>query len=385
MVSHYSDLPQALQDAPIEEPVWVDGKLLVKRILARHPLTSVAYFDAVDLTGGLVPERAVDTRAAARENLGAHYELSIHADMVKFKPLTMTAAHSKPESIGGIRGDIVGFSAASRKRLIEFMAAVRYETQLIFATLTYPDQFPVDDPETWHRHFEAFRRRFERSHPNWRCVWRMELKTRKSGDYRGFVAPHWHLMIFTDVKSEPNIKVIKVESNGKLVDKTTSALSELFQEWCQIAWSEIVDSPDERHKAHGAFAVAVRNRRHAYKYISKYVAKEDSDKLAVGRRWGRIGSFDMSASRITTLTRRQYIEFKRLVRRWLKARTPIPKRDGSQFYKRMSRQKVTQGCTVFGLGDGLLSGQRDEDFSRLLYKMLKHVAEITSEPVYFLR
>lgn len=385
MVSHYSDLPQELQDAPIETPVWIDGKLLVKRVLAVSPLTSRAYFDAVDLTSGLVPIKAVDTRAAARENLGSHYELSIHADMVKFKASSLVGSHSKPPAIGGKRGDIVGFSAASRKRLIEFMASVRYDTRLLFATLTYPDHFPVDNPAVWRGHFEAFRRRFERQHPNWRCIWRIELKERKSGEFKGFVAPHWHLLIFTDIEGEPDdIRVVKAESYGQMFDKTVSGLSEHFEAWSLAAWFEIVGSGDERHAQHGSFAVAVRNRRHAYKYIAKYVAKEDSDTHEIGRRWGRIGNFDNAPSRVTSLTRQQYVEFKRLARRLLKARS-LNRNGGSQFHKRMARQPITKGCSIFGLGDGLLDGQANEDYSRLVYKMLRHVAEITGEPIYWLR
>jgi len=392
MVSHYSDLPQELQDAPIETPIWIDGKLLAKRLLARDPLTSHAYFDAVDLSAGLVPEKSEDIRAAARENLGAHYELTIHADMVKLKALALTGTHSIYGMTGSPRGQIVGFSRASRKRLIEFMASVRYDTQLIFATLTYPDHFPVDDPETWHRHFEAFRRRFERSYPNWRGVWRIELKARKSGDNKWIVAPHWHLIIFTDIVGKPDVWTEEFEGYGKLHNKTVSNLSISFETWALKAWSEVVNSPDKRHAQHGAFAVAIRNRRHAYKYIGKYVAKEDNDTHAIGRRWGRIGHFDTAASRTTTLSRRQYVEFKRQVRKLLAVRQSTKADTGTKnsdktasFHKRMARQKVTQGCTVFGLGDGLLSGAPIEDRTRLLYKILRHVEEITGEPVYFLR
>ncbi|KKM04853.1 hypothetical protein LCGC14_1760030, partial [marine sediment metagenome] len=374
-------------DAQIETPVWVDGRLLAKRLLARDPLTSVAYFDAVDLTPGLVPEKSEDIRANANEALGLHYEISIHADMVKLKALTLTNAHSQPPAVGGIRGEIVGFSNASRKRLLEFMASVRYDKQMIFATLTYPDLFPVDDPETWKRHFEAFRRRFERAYPNWRAVWRMELKRRKSGEYAGFLAPHWHFIIFTDNDGgKADVWVEQFESYGKLENRTVSNLSSVFEMWALQAWSEIVNSPDERHRSHGAFAVAVRNRRHAYKYIGKYVAKEENDTHAIGRRWGKIGKFDNAPSRRGTLTRRQYAEFKRQVRKLLAARKPaIKKRDPEAFHNRMKRQKISQGCTVFGLGDGLLSGETNEDWTRLLYRILRNVAEVTGEPIYWLR
>lgn len=370
MVTHFDQLPQALQLATLEKPTWVAGKLLASRFVARDPLTSRAYFDAVDLTPAFEPIKAAERRRMQRT--GKDFQVTINADMIRVKSLA--AVHGlTPPTGGGKRGKIVGFSRASRKRLIEFMASARTDGQLLFLTLTYPDEFPIGDVATWNAHMEAFRRRFERRYGgNYAGLWRQELKTRKSGENQGKVAPHCHMMIDTGIPGTPDITVEKVDSYGGLVDKTTSPLSREFEAWALQAWSEIVGSNDERHAQRGAFAVAIRNRRHAYKYISKYVAKEDDDDYAIGRRWGTIGSWDTTSSKAVMVTKSEVIELKRMVRAWMKKR-------GGNYWKSLRRGKVDNGFTVFGLGDGLLSSDEEADLSRLVYRMLFHAADLSGE------
>lgn len=378
----FADLPQELVNSPAHKPVWVKGKLLVKRFLARDPLTSRAYFDAVDLTPATKPMQAEKERAELNHAFGFHFHVAVHADMLKIKSLANLGSRVDPmNGGGGLRGQIVGFSAASRKRLIEFMASVRYDTQLVFLTVTYPDRFPVDDIETWNGHLEAFRRRFERRYPLYRGIWRKELKERKSGEFKGMLAPHWHFIVFTDISGTPQIEIEMIESHGKLIERTVSPVSKMIEKWAKRAWFEIVDSGDEKHAQHGAFAVAIRNRRHAYKYISKYVAKEDSDGFAVGRRWGRFGDFDTTASRTAIMSQQEYVEFKRLVRRWLKARDRASeKKAAAPYHKKLARRPADKGCTLFGLGDGLINPGQEEDFSRIVYRLMEHAIEIARKP-----
>lgn len=333
----------------------------------RYPLTSGAYFD--------VPMRAEDTRIRARHALGQDYTVSIHADLVKIKSNYSMSSNVPLPKNNDVRGEISGFSAASRKRLIEFMACVRYDTQLVFLTLTYPDKFS-SDTLVWKAHFEAFRRRFERKYPQYRAIWRLEIKQRKSGTNKGQDAPHFHLMIFTNNSEEPNISTEFVSSHGRSHEKAVSPLSKDVEKWASAAWTAIVDG-DSDHSEHGAFAVAVRNRRHAYKYISKYVAKMDDDTHAVGRRWGRIGDFDTLASRVGTMSQAQYIQFRRLVRGWLKAR-------GSTYAKHVAQSPPSLGMSTFGLGDAILSTGQHEDMARTVYRMIVHAGELADDPVYWL-
>lgn len=371
-ISLFNDLPQALQITPPEKPTWIDGRLMVKQFVARDPLTGRAYFDAKDLTVLTEPENRYLGRRLETVEIGSHVRLSIHADMLKAKAVH-NIGHSAPDaSGGGQRGEVVGFSRGSRKRLIEFMASVRYDTQLIFLTLTYPDHFPQSEND-WNAHFEAFRRRFERRFPIWRCIWRKEMKRRRSGDCEGQYAPHWHLLIWTDNTASAVCKTVKVESYGKLVSKTVSGLSIMVEKWALLAWSQIVASDDTKHAIYGCFACAVRNRRHAYSYVSKYIAKEDDDNLAVGRRWGRIGSFDTKASDAVVLSHKEYIEFRRLVRKWMKSRK-------NKYHRTVARQSALKGMTVFGLGDGLMTNQ-SPDYAKVVYRMIDHAIAIADDGI----
>lgn len=280
---------------------------------ARDPLTSLAYF-----------ETSTKTR---------DYSVSVHADMLKIhRP--QTPGMTPLKHTGGIRSTIKGLSRSSRKRMIEFMASVRTgDASLLFATLTYPDAFPTDS-NIWHRHFEAFRDRFEHHYTNHRALWRIELIDRKSGDNAGVIAPHWHLIVFLPQRIEPN----ELEIEASLIQ------TELRQ-----MWYEIVNSGDENHLRHGVDVAPVKSRKHAYHYVSKYVAKESGDVMEIGRRWGRIGQFDNSESIKVSLTFDEFLILKRLVKRWMKGR-------GCKYRRRFARQSPLKGCTVFGIGDEAQTG-----------------------------
>jgi len=100
---------------------------------------------------------------------------------------------------------------------------------------------------------------------------------------------------------------------------------------------------------HGADVAPVKSRKHAYHYVSKYVAKESGDVLEIGRRWGRIGDFDTAGSIEVALTFDEYVIFRRLVRRWMKGR-------GGKYHRRFAKQSPSKGCTVFGIGDEAQAG-----------------------------
>lgn len=301
-----------------------DNVLMSELQPAASPLTSDAYFDAGTKTGT--------------------YELSVHAGMLKIRHPRKTS--DLPQPLGGQRGKIKGFSRASRKRMIEFMACVRGHGSFLFLTLTYPDDFPKDS-DTWHRHFEAFRHRFERHYANYRLIWRLETMDRKSGANSGVVAPHWHGMIF----------VPTVEDEA-LNDLASSVQGEIRQ-----IWYEIVASGDADHLLHGADVSPVRSVRHAMKYISKYIAKTGFDELEIGRRWGRIGMFDTEEGRTGLLTYDEYVIFKRLVRNWMRKRR-------GKFYRAFARSSPFKGCSVFGMGD-----ECDTNWLVFVYEAFRQAAD----------
>lgn len=357
-LTQFSDLPQALRDALPSKPTFVEGFLLSRQFVVRDPLTGHAYFDVVDLTPNLAPIQAEERRFYKNKN--NHVELRIHADMLKAKTVWAIGGLSPTNGGGGMRGNVRGFSAASRKRMLEFMASARVRGQMLFGTFTYPDSFPVGQPEIWNAHFEAFRRRIERKYPDYAIIWREELQDRKSGQNRGKIAPHFHMLIDSALEGSPSIEVEYVPSYGKLLEKTVSPLSRAFEAFALEAWHEIVGAGDENHKVHGAFVVACRNRKHAYKYVSKYVSKIDSDEFEVGRRWGRIGAWDVSASVVCVISYQEYVELRRMVKAYLRKR-------GSDYWRRFRRQSAMKGAAMFGLGD--LS-----DMPTLVHKMIIEAA-----------
>jgi len=293
---------------------------------ARDPLTSHAYFEK--------------TSAAAT------HHVSVHAGMLKIYAPQSRELSDLP-SIGGQRGAVKGFSRASRKRMIEMMSCVRAAGSLMFVTITYPDIFPLD-ASTWHRHFEAFRDRFEYHYANWRAIWRIELIDRKSGENSGVIAPHWHLIIFTPAADE----------------KTLDAVAEVTQTELRQMWYEIVASGDENHLLHGVDVAPVRSIRHAMSYVSKYVAKQSGDILEIGRRWGRIGKFDTSESIKVSLTFDEFLTFKRLVRSWMRKRR-------GKFTRRFARQSPLKGCAVFGMGD-----DTETDWHAFIFEAFRQVADL---------
>ncbi len=118
-----------------------------------------------------------------------------------------------PQTGGGKRGQIRGFSRASRKRLLEKLA--RLEPEPIdghrhvasFVTLTYPGSVCVDidqetgvidaatdlpSPDAAKADLRAFLERIRRRFPDVSGVWRLQFDSSGSRPYH----PHFHLILF---------------------------------------------------------------------------------------------------------------------------------------------------------------------------------------------
>ncbi len=369
-VIQWDDLPIELRSQVGQEPTYVNGKLLYKQFIAVDPLTNVAYFDAKNISHLAIPLQKEQSRIIERHRQGAHFEVNVHADLLRVKSLKAVGGLAPTQKkIGGLRGVISGFSQQSRMRLLQFMASVRMAEHIVFLTMTYPDEFPVGDVGTWLAHFEAFRRRFERKFPAYRVIWRKELKARLSGINKGKFAPHYHMLIFTDEPEGVEITVEHFENRGVLTEKSVSSLSRFIENWALEVWAEIVDSGDEEHTLHGVFAVACRNRRHAYKYVSKYVAKEENDEFEVGRRWGRIGIFDTDASFTCVISQSEFVELLRMARSLLRSK-------GSQYYKNL--KGASAGRSIFGLGDGLVHSNDAKNPLDTVFRMLFQASNINN-------
>lgn len=89
---------------------------------------------------------------------------------------------------GGKRGDISGFSYASRRRLMVTMGKIRRDAELpAFVTLTYPGEYPAE-PETWKKHLDVFFKRLKRKFHAVGAIWKMEPQERG--------AAHYHLLVW---------------------------------------------------------------------------------------------------------------------------------------------------------------------------------------------
>lgn len=91
-----------------------------------------------------------------------------------------------PQKGGGRRGRVLGYSADSRKRLMEKMGRIDRDKLPLFVTVTYPAEFPC--PRRAKRDFVAFRKRLMRRFPRLSLIWRMELQKRG--------APHFHFLVW---------------------------------------------------------------------------------------------------------------------------------------------------------------------------------------------
>jgi len=273
-------------------------------------------------------------------------KIQIFASMVKV---------SMPANIqqgGGVRGSITGFSPASRKRMIEYLAKMRNFKKPLFVTLTYPSVWN-SDPQRWKSDLDAFFKRLNRIAPQCYGLWRIEPQKRG--------APHYHILLTNHVGTVSR-----------------------FIKWVALAWYQIVASGDEKHLKAGTRVEKLFNRQHAMKYVSKYVAKTaDGERQfttpdgtvvqAVGKHWGVFNraAADVAQSAEYSLSPLELVELRRLMSRWLKSR-------GSRYAKKLKHQHPKVGFVVFGVGDS------EETTHRLtIYKMLLSVfdEEFTWTPV----
>ena len=229
-----------------------------------------------------------------------------------------------------VRGVIVGFQRRPRSRMIRTLAKIRNVNGGHFFTLTFPDavwtRFDAGDQSGMarfaKRKLAAFQKALVRFEESAGGIWRLEFKSRKSGQLIGVCVPHFHLLVFG----------IENASLG------------LLRFWLSDAWYSIVGSEDAHHLQAGTNCRELTSRRHAAAYVSKYVGKEENDDFAAGRRWGVFGALDQSASAEFDLDGDQWVQFKRLVRGWLKSRR-------SRFAVVLARMPAQVGASVLGLGD----------------------------------
>lgn len=194
---------------------------------------------------------------------------------------------------GGIRGEVKGFSNASRLRLMRLVAGVERGAELpLFITLTYPNSFP--DARSSKRHLKIFFQRFNRSFPFHGSIWKLEPQQRG--------APHYHILTW-----------------GLELDP--------IQNFVPVAWFDIAGGGDEKHLRwhEGEFqnqhcVQQVYSYNGVIKYAEKYLGKtfEVEGWKNVGRYWGIVNrdNVPFGELKIQEVTRSKAIETMRYQRRF---------------------------------------------------------------------
>lgn len=181
---------------------------------------------------------------------------------------------------GGKRKAITGFSAASRRRLMQTIATVERDAVLPnFVTLTYPAEYP--NPKQSKRHLDTFFKRFTRAFSEHGSIWKLEPQQRG--------APHYHLLTWgCDLSS--------------------------LAEFVPGAWYDIAGGGDPNHlkwhlgllgRGNRHCVQEVRSFRGVWSYASKYLGKTFevsgwSDKWT-GRYWGVVNRQNIPFGEAVTL------------------------------------------------------------------------------------
>lgn len=182
--------------------------------------------------------------------------------------LLKTSKGAKCEAVGGgKRGNVKGFSANSRRRLMYMIGAIRKDSKLPnFVTLTYPCEFPT--VERAKRDLKVFSQRMQRKFPQAGAIWKLEPQERG--------APHYHCLVWG------------------------CEVGELLP-WVVQNWYQIAGNGDINHllfhlgglRDSEPCVQPVRSFRGVWSYAAKYLGKtfevaEWGDKWT-GRFWGVIG------------------------------------------------------------------------------------------------
>jgi hypothetical protein len=242
---------------------------------------------------GIIP-LALGDRVAASVPIGENYSIP-GADCQVASPsmeVALGGAFAVLRGVGsavggGVRGVVQGFSAASRRRLLDLVNSINRGGSLpLFVTLTYPAVWS-GDWQVWKRDLRAFGLRVRRAFPGASMVWRMDFQVRG--------APHFHLLVF--------------------------GVPLLPKQWVSRVWFEIVGSGDPRHLLAGTQVARVRSWGGVVSYVAKYMGKEAFDKRAAGRVWGVMGRDKLPIEMLTIhVTWAEFYRLRRVLRGWLRAR-----------------------------------------------------------------
>jgi len=265
------------------------------------------------------------------------YKISLYAGMAE-GTVQRVRTTPLPQASNPNKNAITDFTRRSRNRMLKTVAKKRDKSRLMFITLTLRDEAWLavqKSPREAKTMLQNFMKRVEYTFPHVGQLWRVEYKERLSGRLQGEIAPHFHILI-----------------DGIMID--ISEVRKLFWRW----WHEITTQGDtERYGRSRVDVQIAKNMKHAYYYMSKYVAKtgEIQDNLNIqnylntcdpgaGRHWGTRGNWNVAPVAVVTLSRTEWLELRRTIRKWVSKRN-------KRFARLLAAMSDRVGFSVFGLGD----------------------------------
>lgn len=215
------------------------------------------------------------------------------------------------------RQSIKEFSRSSRIRLLRIFSKILLSqvSMPLFITLTYHYNFKKN-PNLCKQHLNTFLQYLRDNYPSMSYIWRLELQKRG--------APHFHFLLF----SLPGSDIL---------------FSDSFQKDLSKAWHRIADPNSNAHVRYGFIAKEITSYRMCFGYVSKYCAKENTEKLfpGLGRRWGYSTNLPLNPIISMEVPEEIYNQVKRIARKIYKKRTNCKKR----FYRILrSRCSITFFC-----------------------------------------
>lgn len=124
------------------------------------------------------------------------WDFEIRGGVTALKGRRLYAGHFKPKK----RGKITTFSRRSRFRMYKMIGSIEWPTigNGLFVTLTFPDErLPMAAHYRMRKLAEWFRKVENYLGHKISALWRIEWEERLTGEFKGRMMPHYHLIIFS--------------------------------------------------------------------------------------------------------------------------------------------------------------------------------------------
>jgi hypothetical protein len=193
--------------------------------------------------------------------------IDIQGNVVKIRHI-----HRKPNSTHSLRDAISEFSMKSRKRLMEFLISIdwdSYDVSRIFEiTLTYHENIPRSGTEIkQHRH--VLRKNILDKYPGTILIWKLEFQKRG--------APHFHMIMIAPHEIKLGDYYCVKDNRLIFFDREEKQHMEKgsfgFRAYMQMRWNAITEE-GIMHLNSGIEVEKVRNPKGMPQYLAQYIAGE---------------------------------------------------------------------------------------------------------------